>query len=115
MRMCTIENGKFAWIMRVDGIIVEFQGRDNAIYFIKHYAELGYDIQIVNDNKLLGEVIDRENGVFRVVTNLLESYTCMISNGTVMQWQMEEIAGDLAKGGWKPSTLSLGEVIRHVR
>lgn len=40
--MCTIENGKFSYIMNVDGQEISFQFHSCAEYFAKHYADLGY-------------------------------------------------------------------------
>lgn len=43
-KTCTITNGKYCWILEVDGKVVPFNGGDNAEYFEEHYRGLGYEI-----------------------------------------------------------------------
>lgn len=47
---CEIINGKFSWILNVDGESIPFQGGFNADYFEKHYKELGYKVIRKNEN-----------------------------------------------------------------
>ena len=44
MKTCIITNERRSWIMKVDGIVLAFTGRDCAEYFQKHYSDLGYDV-----------------------------------------------------------------------
>lgn len=46
--ICIIENGRFSWMLRVDGKDISFRGRENAEYFESHYRKLGYQIKHVD-------------------------------------------------------------------
>jgi len=41
-KVCTIINGTFSWVLKVDGKEISFNGFDNAEYFAKLYKKLGY-------------------------------------------------------------------------
>ena len=45
---CKIINGKFSWIMKVDGKVITFNGSSNADYFAALYKKLGYNVEIDN-------------------------------------------------------------------
>jgi|LGVF01.2.fsa_nt_gb hypothetical protein len=44
MKECILFNGKFSWILIVDGQTINFEGGDVAEYFAKHYEELSYKV-----------------------------------------------------------------------
>jgi len=44
-KICKLINGRFSWIMNVDGEEILFQGLCTAEYFAKHYKKLGYKIK----------------------------------------------------------------------
>ena len=46
MKKCIIINGKFSWMLEVDGESISFQGEHNALYFKKHYESLGYEVEM---------------------------------------------------------------------
>jgi len=46
-KVCKIVNGKFAWIMMVDGTSTTITNPD---YFKEHYKSLGYTIEEYNEN-----------------------------------------------------------------
>jgi len=48
-KVCKIINGKFAWLLEVDGQRVPFQGGCYADYFEKHYSELGYKVERITE------------------------------------------------------------------
>lgn len=43
--ICKITNGKFSWVLEVDGKTITFNGSDNADYFAEIYTKLGYTIE----------------------------------------------------------------------
>lgn len=47
MKKCKITNGKFSWLLEVDGKVIIFFGRENAEYFADHYNKLEYNVEIV--------------------------------------------------------------------
>ena len=46
MKKCEIINGRFSWILKVDGQTISFQGMESAEYFKNHYEALGYDVEV---------------------------------------------------------------------
>ena len=50
-KICKLINGKFSWILIVDGQEIAFTGSYNADYFAKHYKELGYKIEWEDRNE----------------------------------------------------------------
>lgn len=48
-KVCKIINGQFSWILEVDGCSITFQGGYSVDYFEKHYSELGYKIEHIDD------------------------------------------------------------------
>jgi len=48
-KKCKIINGKFAWILEVDGKTIVFQGGGSADYFENHYTLLGYRVERIAD------------------------------------------------------------------
>lgn len=49
-KICIIINERFSWFLVVDGESISFQGSQNADYFEKHYFELGYKIERVDNH-----------------------------------------------------------------
>lgn len=47
-KSCKIYNGQFSWVLEVDGKTIGFSGYNNVDYFEKHYKDLGYDVQVIN-------------------------------------------------------------------
>ena len=50
-KKCKIINGRFSWIMEVDGHKISFQGFYNAEYFRDHYKKLGYDVEYIPEEQ----------------------------------------------------------------
>jgi hypothetical protein len=48
-KVCKIINSQFSYILEVDGYEIPFQGGYNAEYFEKHYSELGYKVEKIDD------------------------------------------------------------------
>jgi hypothetical protein len=44
MPICRIHNGKYSYILVVDGKTIPFQYATNADYFQAHYEKLGYQV-----------------------------------------------------------------------
>ena len=44
MKECIITNGRFTYLMEVDGHKITFQGSYSADYFEQHYKDLGYKV-----------------------------------------------------------------------
>ena len=47
-KVCTIINGHFSYILKVDGIETSFTVSYNADYFEEHYKNLGYEVIRIN-------------------------------------------------------------------
>lgn len=43
-KVCRIINARFSWILSVDDQEISFQSMENADYFERHYAGLGYEV-----------------------------------------------------------------------
>lgn len=50
-KVCKIINSQFSYILEVDGESIPFNGSYNADYFEKHYKNLGYKVERINDYK----------------------------------------------------------------
>ena len=48
---CKITNGNFSWALEVDGASISFQSADAAQYFVDHYRQLGYSVEIDDRTK----------------------------------------------------------------
>ena len=49
MPKCQIHNGRYAYLLIVDGEKIAFQGSCSADYFEKHYRKLGYKVERTGD------------------------------------------------------------------
>jgi hypothetical protein len=43
-QVCEIVNGRFSYILKVDGKQINFNGSDTASYFDSHYRSIGYTV-----------------------------------------------------------------------
>jgi metal-dependent hydrolase (beta-lactamase superfamily II) len=48
-KVCKIINSQFSYILEVDGMKIPFDYMHNSDYFEKHYSELGYKIEKIDD------------------------------------------------------------------
>jgi hypothetical protein len=51
VKSCEIINGRFSYVMKVDGKTIPFNGSDCAEYFKRHYAALGYVVIETGDGE----------------------------------------------------------------
>lgn len=49
MKTCRIINGKFSYVLEVDGESIAFSGGYAADYFEEHYKALGYEVFRINE------------------------------------------------------------------
>lgn len=54
-KIARITNGRFSWVLEVDGENILFQGHSSAEYFLNHYRKLGYVIEIDDSSGFLEE------------------------------------------------------------
>lgn len=50
-KVCKIINGKFSWLLQVDGRTISFLGRVNADYFENHYVNIGYTVERIDQDE----------------------------------------------------------------
>lgn len=48
--LCEIINGRFSWILKVDGKTISFNGSSNAEYFAEIYTSKGYEVKFSKED-----------------------------------------------------------------
>ena len=58
-------NGRFSWILEIDGHNIPIQGHDNAAYLVMLLKRIGYDVEIDDDTNYIDVMLNTEPEEFK--------------------------------------------------